>query len=209
MKTKKLALIAFACLIVSALALTACSGGSQSSSASSNASAGSATSATSTSASASSAASTASNSTSTSPSASSSASPDASSSAASPSATAPQANTAGKQLATGTVVCTTYKDRAAEVGYGGSDFANDSDLLTLLVLDSPITVTGYKGGGDYTGSVSAIRLPNDEMFRQFKDKQITIGVDKWGEFPADVTGMLYDITVDFDQDGLTLVEPTA
>ena len=106
-------------------------------------------------------------------------------------------------------MCTTYKDRAAEVGYGGSDFANDSDLLTLLVLDSPVTATGYKGGSDYTGPVSVIRLPNDEMFRQFKDKQITIGVDKWGEFPADVTGMLYDMTVDFNSDGLVLIQPAA
>ena len=112
----------------------------------------------------------------------------------------------GKQLATGTVVTTTYKDRAAEVGLGGNDFANDTGLLTLLVLDEPIQVTAYKGGSDYTGEVSVICLPNDEMFRQFSGKEITISVDSWGEFPADLSGKLYDLVVDFDHDGLDLVE---
>ena len=127
---------------------------------------------------------------------------------ASSASTAPETSADGKQLASGTVACTTFAERAAEVGYAGSDFANDKSLLTLLVLDSPIQVTAYKGGGDYTGTVSVIRLPDDEMFRQFKDKEITIGVDDWGEFPADVTGFLYDVAVDFDEDGLVLVEPT-
>lgn len=101
---------------------------------------------------------------------------------------------------------TTYKERAAEVGLAGDDFANDTSLLTLLVLDEPIQVTAYKGGGDYTGDASVIRLPNDEMFRQFSGKQITISVDSWGEWPADLSGKLYDIVVDFDADGLDLVE---
>ena len=122
-------------------------------------------------------------------------------------ATEPATSADGKQLATGTVVNTTFADRAAEVGYAGSDFAEDKGLLTLLVLDTPIQVTAHKGGSDYTGAVSVICLPNDEMFRQFKDKQITIGVDTWGEFPADVTGMLYDIVLDYQADGLTLVDP--
>ena len=126
---------------------------------------------------------------------------------ASAAATAPATSADGKQLATGTVVNTTFADRAAEVGYAGSDFAGDKGLLTLLVLDTPIQVTAHKGGSDYTGAVSVICLPNDEMFRQFKDKQITIGVDTWGEFPADVTGMLYDIVLDYQADGLTLVDP--
>lgn len=126
---------------------------------------------------------------------------------ASAAATAPATSADGKQLATGTVVNTTFADRAAEVGYAGSDFAGDRGLLTLLVLDTPIQVTAHKGGSDYTGAVSVICLPNDEMFRQFKDKQITIGVDTWGEFPADVTGMLYDIVLDYQADGLTLVDP--
>ena len=80
-------------------------------------------------------------------------------------------------------------------------------LLTLLELEAPIQVTAYKGGSDYTGEVSVIRLPNDEMFRQFSGKTITIGVDSWGEFPADVSAFLYDLIVDFDTDGLDLVEP--
>lgn len=126
---------------------------------------------------------------------------------ASAAATEPATSADGKQLATGTVVNTTFADRAAEVGYAGSDFAGDKGLLTLLVLDTPIQVTAHKGGSDYTGAVSVICLPNDEMFRQFKDKQITIGVDTWGEFPADVTGMLYDIVLDYQADGLTLVDP--
>ena len=113
----------------------------------------------------------------------------------------------GKQQVKGTVVNTTMQERAKEVNPEMKDFANDTSLLTLLVLDSPITVTSYKGGSDYTGEVKVIKLPNDEMFRQFKDKQIVIGVDNWGDFPADITGFLYDIVVDFDRNGLALEEP--
>lgn len=105
-------------------------------------------------------------------------------------------------LVTGTVVCTTFQERAEEVNFGGSDFDSD-DMLTLLVLDDPIEVTAYKGGGDYTGSVSVIRLPDDEMFRQFKDQSITIGIDSWGAFPADLSAALYDLVLTFD-DGLEL-----
>lgn len=113
---------------------------------------------------------------------------------------------AGKKTATGTVVTTTYAERAVEVGLAGDEYKNDTSLLTLLMLDEPIEVTAYKGGSDYTGTASVIRLPNDEMFRQFSGKQITIRVDSWGEWPADLSGKLYDLVVDFDADGLGLVE---
>lgn len=108
--------------------------------------------------------------------------------------------------ATGTVETTTVEKRAAEVGYAGSDFNGDTQLLTLLVLDTPIEVTSYRGGGSYTGQASVICLPNDEMFRQFSGKQITIAVDSWGDWPSDISAFLYDITVDFDLNGLELVE---
>lgn len=127
-------------------------------------------------------------------------------SAASGGAAAPSTTADGKQTATGTVVTTTYAERAAEVGLSGNDYADDTSLLTLLVLDAPIQVSAYKGGSDYTGAASVICLPNDEMFRQFSGKQITVSVDSWGEWPADLSGRLYDLVVDFDADGLDLVE---
>ena len=181
--------IAVAAMLALTLGLAACSGDGASS-ASSSASASASTSS-------SSSASSSSNAKATST-ASSSASKATSSSAA--------ASANGKQTATGTVVTTTYAERAAEVGLSGDDYKNDTGLLTLLVLDAPMQVTAYKGGSDYTGTASVIRLPNDEMFRQFSGKQITISVDSWGEWPADLSGKLYDLVVDFDSDGLGLVE---
>ena len=108
--------------------------------------------------------------------------------------------------ATGTVECTTVEQRAQEVGYAGNDFAGDSSLLTLLILDTPVEVTSHRGGGSYTGMASVICLPNDEMFRRFNGKQITIAMNSWGDWPSDITAKLYDITEDFDLNGLELVE---
>ena len=197
MKSMRVIAVIAMCVMAALFILTGCTqGGSQSSATSSSAVSAASSSAASgtSSASASSAG-------------SASASAEASS-AASASKAAPSAPAAadGKQLVVGTVVCTTFKDRAAETGFPGSDFANNDTLLTLLVLESPIEVTAYKGGGAYTGEVSVIRLPDDEMFRQFKDQKITIGVDSWGEFPADITATLYDLILTFDE-GLTLIDP--
>ena len=199
MKSMRVIAVIAMCVMAALFILTGCTqGGSQPSAASSSAASGAS------SASASAAASsTAATSSASSASAGAEASSAASASKAAPSA---PAVADGKQLVVGTVACTTFKDRAAETGFPGSDFANNDTLLTLLVLESPIEVTAYKGGGAYTGEVSVIRLPDDEMFRQFKDQKITIGVDSWGEFPADITAMLYDLVLAFD-DGLTLVDP--
>ncbi len=123
--------------------------------------------------------------------------------------TVPGVSQFGQETASGTVVCTTYAERAQEVGYKGSDFANDSSLLTLLVLSRPIHVWGNRGGDYMQDDVSTICLPNDEMYRRFNGKTITIGVNDWGDFPSDVTGLLYDCIVDVEHDGLALVEAPA
>ena len=112
----------------------------------------------------------------------------------------------GKQVATGTVVTTTVKDRAGEIGQTGDDW-DSTDLLTILELDNPIKVKAYYGGSEDTVEATSICLPNDEMFRQFSGKEITIGVNSWGEKPADIMGMLYDLKLDFNTDGLVLIEP--
>ena len=38
------------------------------------------------------------------------------------------------------------------------------------------------------------------------DQKITIGVDSWGYAPSDITGVLYDLTLTFDYDGLVVFE---
>lgn len=123
--------------------------------------------------------------------------------------TVPGVSQFGQETASGTVVCTTYADRAKEVGYTGPGFENDSSLLTLLVLSRPIHVWGYYGGDYMQDDVSTICLPNDEMYRRFNGKTITIGVNDWGDFPSDVTAFLYDCIVDVEHDGLALVEAPA
>ena len=119
----------------------------------------------------------------------------------------PEKTETGKMLATGTVVTTTYEERANSLETPVPGFAGDSTMLTLLVLDRPIMVTTEKGGSEYYGTASTISLPNDELFRRFNGQQITIAVDKWGTSPSDTTGFLYDVAVDFASDGLALVEP--
>ena len=79
----------------------------------------------------------------------------------------------------------------------------------MLVLNRPIHVWGYRGGDYSQADVSVIRIPNDEMFRRFNGKTITIGVNDWGDFPSDVTAFLYDCIVDIEHDGLALVEAPA
>ena len=121
-----------------------------------------------------------------------------------------QAIARGKMVATGTIACPTVAERAAQVDYSVPEFASDNSALTLLMLDSPMTVTAYFGGQDgHTGQVTSIGLPNDEMYRRFNGKTITIGVNDWGDFPSDVTAFLYDCIVDVEHDGLALVEAPA
>ena len=114
--------------------------------------------------------------------------------------------TEAEEQITGKIVDTTFKDRASEVGYDSPDFADNTDMLTLLVLNKPVTVTAYKGGGDYTGEVSVIRLPNDEKYRRFAGKPVTVTVTKWGDFPSDISGMLYDLSFLGDDSGLEVSE---
>lgn len=118
-----------------------------------------------------------------------------------------QATARGKMVATGTIVCPTVAERAAQVGYSVPEFASDNSALTLLMLDSPMTVTAYFGGQDgYTGQVSSIALPNDEMYRRFNGQRVTIAVDNWGDFPSDIAAKLYDIILG-ERTGLELVYP--
>lgn len=111
----------------------------------------------------------------------------------------------GKQTLTGTVRCTTYADRAKEVNWQTPDFDNQG-TLTLIELPEPVTVTTYKGGSEWTGEIQWIKVPDDESIRRFKDQQITIGVDKWGNAPSDISGVLYDLVLTFDYDGLVVFE---
>jgi len=113
----------------------------------------------------------------------------------------------GKSVAYGTVVCTTVAERAAQVNYNVPEFASDNTALTLLVLDSPMTVTAYFGGQDgHTGQVTSICLPNDEAYRRYNGQHITIAVDNWGAFPSDIASKLYDIILG-DRAGLEFVYP--
>ena len=123
--------------------------------------------------------------------------------------TVPGVSQFGQETASGTVVCITYAERAREVGYKGSDYTSDTNALTLLVLTRPIRVWGQHGGDNIQADVSTICLPNDEMFRRFNGKTITIGVNDWGDFPSDVSALLYDCIVDVEHDGLALVEAPA
>ena len=111
----------------------------------------------------------------------------------------------GKHTITGTVRCTTYADRAKEVDWKTPDF-DQRGTLTLIELPEPVTVTTYKGGGEWTGKVQWIKVPDDEAIRRFKDQKITIGVDTWGNAPSDITGVLYDLTLTYDYDGLVVFE---
>lgn len=118
-----------------------------------------------------------------------------------------QAIARGKMVATGTIVCPTVAERAAQVDYSVPEFANDNSALTLLMLDSPMTVTAYFGGQDgHTGQVTSIGLPNDEMYRRFNGQRVTIAVDNWGAFPSDIAAKLYDIILG-PRTGLELVYP--
>lgn len=118
-----------------------------------------------------------------------------------------QATARGKMVATGTIACPTVAERAAQVDYSVPEFANDNSALTLLMLDSPMTVTAYFGGQDgHTGQVSSIALPNDEMYRRFNGQRVTIAVDNWGAFPSDIASKLYDIILG-PRTGLELIYP--
>ena len=118
-----------------------------------------------------------------------------------------QAIARGKMVATGTIACPTVAERAAQVDYSVPEFANDNSALTLLMLDSPMTVTAYFGGQDgHTGQVTSIGLPNDEMYRRFNGQRVTIAVDNWGAFPSDIASKLYDIILG-PRTGLELVYP--
>ena len=110
-------------------------------------------------------------------------------------------------VATGTIACPTVAERAAQVDYSVPEFANDNSALTLLMLDSPMTVTAYFGGQDgHTGQVTSIGLPNDEMYRRLNGQRVTIAVDNWGAFPSDIASKLYDIILG-PRTGLELVYP--
>ena len=128
-----------------------------------------------------------------------------SASAATPSSSA--ASSAAENTVSGEVVTTTYAERAKEVSYAGKEFDDDKQILTLLVLDKPITVDAQKGGGAWTGEVSVIKLPNDELYRRHSGKVIKLAVKSWGEAPADVAGFLYDLVLDTDADGVEIVDP--
>ena len=118
-----------------------------------------------------------------------------------------QATARGKMVATGTIACPTVAERAAQVDYSVPEFASDNSALTLLMLDSPMTVTAYFGGQDgHTGQVTSIGLPNDEMYRRFNGQRVTIAVDNWGAFPSDIASKLYDIILG-PRTGLELVYP--
>ena len=118
-----------------------------------------------------------------------------------------QAIARGKMVATGTIACPTVAERAAQVDYSVPEFANDNSALTLLMLDSPMTVTAYFGGQDgHTGQVTSIGLPNDEMYRRLNGQRVTIAVDNWGAFPSDIASKLYDIILG-QRTGLELVYP--
>ena len=118
-----------------------------------------------------------------------------------------QAIARGKMVATGTIACPTVAERAAQVDYSVPEFASDNSALTLLMLDSPMTVTAYFGGQDgHTGQVSSIGLPNDEMYRRLNGQRVTIAVDNWGAFPSDIASKLYDIILG-PRTGLELVYP--
>ena len=118
-----------------------------------------------------------------------------------------QAIARGKMVATGTIACPTVAERAAQVDYSVPEFANDNSALTLLMLDSPMTVTAYFGGQDgHTGQVTSIGLPNDEMYRRLNGQRVTIAVDNWGAFPSDIASKLYDIILG-PRTGLELVYP--
>ena len=118
-----------------------------------------------------------------------------------------QAIARGKMVATGTIACPTVAERAAQVDYSVPEFANDNSALTLLMLDSPMTVTAYFGGQDgHTGQVNSIGLPNDEMYRRLNGQRVTIAVDNWGAFPSDIASKLYDIILG-PRTGLELVYP--
>ena len=113
----------------------------------------------------------------------------------------------GKMVATGTIACPTVAERAAQVDYSVPEFASDNSALTLLMLDSPMTVTAYFGGQDgHTGQVTSIGLPNDEMYRRLNGQRVTIAVDNWGAFPSDIASKLYDIILG-PRTGLELVYP--
>ena len=118
-----------------------------------------------------------------------------------------QAIARGKMVATGTIACPTVAERAAQVDYSVPEFASDNSALTLLMLDSPMTVTAYFGGQDgHTGQVTSIGLPNDEMYRRLNGQRVTIAVDNWGAFPSDIASKLYDIILG-PRTGLELVYP--
>ena len=118
-----------------------------------------------------------------------------------------QAIARGKMVATGTIACPTVAERAAQVDYSVPEFASDNSALTLLMLDSPMTVTAYFGGQDgHTGQVTSIGLPNDEMYRRLNGQRVTIAVDNWGAFPSDSASKLYDIILG-PRTGLELVYP--
>ncbi len=118
-----------------------------------------------------------------------------------------QAIARGKMVATGTIACPTVAERAAQVDYSVPEFANDNSALTLLMLDSPMTVTAYFGGQEgHTGQVTSIGLPNDEMYRRLNGQRVTIAVDNWGAFPSDIASKLYDIILG-PRTGLELVYP--
>ena len=118
-----------------------------------------------------------------------------------------QATARGKMVATGTIACPTVAERAAQVNYNVPEFASDNTALTLLMLDSPMTVTAYFGGQDgHTGQVTSIGLPNDEMYRRLNGQRVTIAVDNWGAFPSDIASKLYDIILG-PRTGLELVYP--
>ena len=118
-----------------------------------------------------------------------------------------QAIARGKMVATGTIACPTVAERAAQVDYSVPEFASDNSALTLLMLDSPMTVTAYFGGQDgHTGQATSLGLPNDEMYRRLNGQRVTIAVDNWGAFPSDIASKLYDIILG-PRTGLELVYP--
>ena len=71
----------------------------------------------------------------------------------------------------------------------------DGNVLPTIILYSP----------KETGVVMVLFDPNKENL-DADGKQITISVDSWGEWPADLSGKLYDLVVDFGADGLGLVK---
>lgn len=101
---------------------------------------------------------------------------------------------------TGTVVVTTYADRAQEVNAPG--FEGQTNTLVLFTLDQPTTISAHHGAdpGYASRTVTALRLP--ESYAQYAGQKLTLqSADSrhWGWWPTDIVGMLFGSTTREDE----------